>query len=55
MLYYKPRKVICPICGKKFTTMSRVQKYCSVECYNQSQIDSRKAKKQYLKNKRKLV
>lgn len=47
MLQYKPRKVICAICGKKFTTISRVQKYCGPVCYAESIKDTSRVNKWY--------
>ena len=56
MYQYKPRKVKCPICGKIFTTTSRVQKYCDPVCYAKSVQDTSRVNKWYRnKYKKKLV
>ncbi len=52
-MFVKVRKIKCEICGKTFITESRVQKYCSPECYTISAERSKKAKKTHLKNFRK--
>ena len=53
MILDRIRKLKCPVCGKNFKTTSRTQKYCSSKCKNQSDLNARRAKKQYTKTLRK--